>query len=85
MAADAPGWLVGRRLKNAKRSPGVMLRTLRLVLRRQRRDSATASKVFFLVAMDAEGWHYDAHGWLTAQAIDGVEPGFTAALLPPES
>jgi hypothetical protein len=33
--------------------------------------------------MDAEGWHYDAHGWLTAQAIDGVEPGFTAALLPP--
>lgn len=38
-----------------------MFRSL-LVACRRRREEATASKVFFLVAMDEEGWSHNAHG-----------------------
>lgn len=67
-----PGQLVSRRFKNASCSSGVILFKSLLVACRQRREAATASKVFFLVAMDEEGWSYDAHGWIAADH-GGVE------------
>ena len=45
---------------------------------RQRRDSAIASKVFFFVAMDKEGWRDDAHGRIALQDIHSVEAGLPA-------
>jgi hypothetical protein len=69
--------LVIRRFKKAICSAGVILFSNRLVVRRHRRDAAKASKVFFIVAMDEEGWCHDAHGWVALQDIHGVKPGLT--------
>jgi len=57
----------------ARRSSGVIAAKRLPVARRQRRDSATASKVFFfVVAMDQEGWSHDAHRRVTLQHIHGI-------------
>jgi hypothetical protein len=40
---------------------------------RQRRDDATASKVFFFVVINEEGWGHNAHGRVALQDIHGVE------------
>ena len=48
-----------------------------LVACRQRREEATASKVFFLVAMDEEGWGYNAHRWVTLQEVYRIKPGLS--------
>jgi len=50
---------------------------------RQQRDSATASKLFFLVAIDEEGWSHYAHGWVALQEIHSIETGFMSRPLGP--
>src|SRR5882724_1712144 len=62
------------------RSAKVILLSWRLEARRQRRDSATASKVFFFVVMDQEGWRYNTHGRITLQDIHCIEAGFASSI-----
>jgi hypothetical protein len=47
-------------------------RNLHPVWMRQRRDSATASKPFFFVAMDQERWRYYAYKAVALQEIHGI-------------
>jgi hypothetical protein len=56
------------------------LSNVRLVARRQRRDAATASNDFFLVAMDKEGWGYNVHGRVSLQEVYRVEARLSALI-----
>ena len=76
LAADAAGQSFSRRFRNAICSSAVIVFNSRLVVRRQRCDSATASKAFFFVAMDQEGWRHNAQGRVALQDIHRIEARF---------
>lgn len=65
------------RRKCSRRGPGVIADKRLPAAIRHRREAATASKFFVLVAMDKEGWSNDAHGMIPMQDIHCVEPSFT--------
>ena len=69
----AAGQLASRRFKKAICSSEVILFKSLLVACRQRRDEAMASKVFFFVAMDKEGWGYNAHRRVALQEVYRIE------------
>jgi len=80
LVAGAAGQFSRRRFKKAICSSGDILFSNLLVALRQRRDDATASKLFFFVAMDEEGWSHNVHRRVPLQHIHRVEIGFPAGV-----
>lgn len=75
--ARTAGRFSRRRFKNASCSAEVILFSNLLVVLRQRRDAAIASKSFVFVAMNEKGWRYYAHRRVPLQEIHGIKTRFT--------